>query len=156
MKSMPIISLSIFLIVSMAGCIHKQNEIGEPGSSVFVFRLQYFVEKNTFTGITDTIYPLSKSDSLTIFLTGRVQIYLGDEEKINVNYSETGTFSYQLETPCQNQIGASYNVLSSGDSLIYDFRGGSAIFWKIPLWEVASSFDQCENFGWFDWERIDY
>jgi hypothetical protein len=158
MKSPQIISHSILVILLISSCIPKQPEQGEPGSSALVFRLQYMVENNSATGVVDTIYPSSKSDSLTLILTGRFRAYLGDEEKLNMDILYSGDLSYSLrEIPCANYAGSSYDVLASGDTLIHSYRSGGVIFWKIPMWEEDShNIDECNTFGWFDAERIDY
>jgi hypothetical protein len=157
MKSPRLISCSILIIVLINSCIPKQPEQGEPGSSALVFRLKYMVEKNSVTGIVDTIYPLSKSDSLTLILTGRFRAYLGNEEKLNMEILYSGNLSYSLlEIPCANYAGSSYDVLTGGDTLIHSYRSGGVIFWKIPMWEEDSNIDECNTFGWFDAERIDY
>ncbi len=157
MKSLQFMPYYSFLLVIITSCLHKEPEQGAPGSSALVFRLQYMVEKNSVTGISDTIYPLSKSDSLTLILTNRLRAYLGDEERLNMNAGVDGHLSiYPRELSCPNQAGAYYNVIGNCDSLIFDFRSGGAIVWEMPLWGSNSQIDQCNSYGWFHVENVEY
>ncbi len=146
-----------FPLIYMA-CTPKELDVGTPGTGSYICRLKYFVIENELGVPIDSIFPISEEDSITIVLGGnRFLVYSGNIEKcdlevLNVDYLSNGG----NDLSCQNYEGASFLELSSGDSVIFSFAFGGAVFRTLPAGNNINGLNGCNTYGFFSRDYIEY
>jgi hypothetical protein len=139
-------------------CTPKEFDIGTSGTGSYICRLKYFVRENELGVPTDSIFPISEEDSITIVLAGnRFLIYSGNIEKCNLEILNRDYLSNGgNDLSCQNYEGAGFLELSSGDSVIFSFAFGGAIFHTLPSGNNVSGLNGCNTYGFFSRDYIEY
>jgi hypothetical protein len=129
----------IFWIMISAGCSRFELEVGEPESSAYYLELQYLVSRNEFTQVSDTVYPNSPEDSLSIiFGAGRFVVYSENIEKLNLKFDEI-SYLYDNGPICSNYLGSLIIHLDTGDSIIYKHKNGGMMIWRLPQIMLATN-----------------
>jgi hypothetical protein len=159
-----------FLVITQMSCIqdkdYEEREIGKPGTMKYVYHWHssYIFDENT--GITDTIFPTSPSDQVTIEKYERFRVFVGSQLALDLEVIGGGSIdSYRDERLCDQTIGGAFMLLSGDHKVYYKFEGGGYYqFWQVPFLD-GTTYDspnlygndrQCKSYSRFTREIIHY
>jgi hypothetical protein len=162
---LPLLAINMFSCIKDIG--YEEVAIGRPGTSKFIYRWHSSYISDQTTGVTDTIFPTSESDQITIEEYDRFKVFVGTELVLDLDIIGGGSIdNYQDERLCDQTIGGQFLLLSGGNKVYYKFEedGSYFRFWQIPFID-GTTYDspnlfgmdkQCKSYSRFTYEIIHY